>query len=66
MPQGIAAMQQQIAALERELAAVQESLDAVANLSQALSRDLSSAGKRLPSLDRVPTGLGKFRLILRP
>ena len=59
-------MQQQIADLERQLAHVTESLDAMAQLSQALSVSLSAQGKHLPAIQKVPTGPGKFKLVLRP
>lgn len=59
-------MQQQIADLERQLANVTESLDAMVQLSQALSTTLATQGKRLPTVQKVPTGAGKFKLVLRP
>jgi hypothetical protein len=59
-------MQQQIADLERQLAHVNESLEAMAQLSQALATRLSSQGKQLPTVQKVPTGSGKFKLVLRP
>ncbi len=59
-------MQQQIAELERQLANVSESLDAMVQQSQALSGAWATLGKRQPTVQKVPAGAGRFKLVLRP
>ena len=63
--QGVKVMQQQIANLEDRMAEIHESLTAVAQLSQTLAKVLSTGGKRLPTLDKRPTGPGAIKLVLR-
>ena len=63
--QSVKIMQQQIANLESELASMRQSLNAVHLFSQSLTSKLAVGG-HVPSLAKMSTGNGGFKLEFRP